>query len=275
MEEDVITDEQVDEFFESGGEAPEAAPEAEAAPEEQQAEDRPPKMVTIDALHQERERRKELQQQVESTAQRTAQMEEAFRKLVERAQQQQEPSFDEDPINALRAENQKMSQRLAQYDQRFQMSDAQQQALMQQQQFVQNYQHQAAEYAKTNADFQDAYQHLVNVRQAELQSIGYSPQEAAQMLIQEESMIVGKCFQDGANPAERMFELAKMRGWTKGEAPDSKGAEKMDALEKGARAAKSLAGGGVEKANVSLETLASLSDDEFDAAWEKLIGPSA
>ncbi len=280
-----VSDAQVDAFFESGGEVAEAQAEPEQAaqsePEAEPAKAEPEKQdktVPYGALHEERMRRKELQEQVQQNTARTQQMEEAFQKILERSQAEQVPSYDESPLEALRYQNEQLQQRLSHYDQRFQQDDAQRQAYAQQQRFVSDYQQAAQEFTQETPEFTDAYRHLVDTRQSELVSIGYSPQEAAQMLVQEEAMIVGKAMQDGVNPAGRIYELAKMRGYAGKPAEAQKGQDpdvaKMDALEKGAKAAQTLSGsGGQTKEGVTLEALASLSDEDFDKAWEKLIGP--
>ena len=288
---EIISDEQVDDFFSKGGvaetddtieEKPEAeTPEPEAKADEPKAEEpKPDKVVPYGALHEERMRRKELQEQQQQSAERIRKMEETFQKLLEKTQASEAPRFEDDPVAALKHQNDQLQQRLSHYDQRFQQNDQQAAAYQQQQKFVSDYQQAAAEFAKTTPNFQDAYTYLVTTRQNELEAIGYTKQQAANILVQEEAMIVGKAFEDEANPAERMYKLAQFRGWKPAEAPTPEVSEKspdearMDALEKGATASKTLSGGGKAPEPLSLEALAAMDDDDFDKAWDKIVGKS-
>lgn len=279
----------IDRFFESGGEIEQPEVQADAVENEpgeivddsqQNEPDKPEKqekVVPYGALHEERMRRKELQERIEQHEARTKRMEDAFQQLVERSRKDTEPSFDQDPIAALRHQNEQLQQRIAHYDQRFQQNDQQQMAYQQQQKFVSDYQSAAREFQKATPDFTDAYQHLVNTRQSELEALGYSPAESAQWLVQEEAAIVGKAMQDGVNPAQRMYELAKMRGYaTKSQEKPAGGPdeERLKRISSGKQASRSLPPGGKSKEEVSLESLAELSGEEFDKAWEKLIGPA-
>lgn len=263
-----ISDEEADKLFESGGvvEEPEKQPEPELEkqpepepePEKSEPEPEEEKKVNYGALHEERMKRKELQEKV-------VKMESRFEQLVQLLQPKQEkqvPTVDEDPVANFDARLQQQEQLQSQIIQ-------QQQAEQVQRQVVTAYQAQAAEYASKQPDFTDAYQHLVKGRIKELEVLGYDTQTAAQVAQQEEFNIAYKSLQDGVNPAERLYQIALQRGYSKKEQSPQAPAKDLKVIEKGQQKSKP-ASGGAPSGELSLEALAEMDDAEFDAAWEKL-----
>lgn len=249
------------------------APKAETAPLEQPQEQRQEKTVPLAALHEERARRKEMQAQINR-------MEQAYQEVLKRAQPQQEqpkgPAFEEDPINYLRQENYALQQKLQQYDQRFGQMDQQQQLQEQRNAFENWYKESADRFSQTTPDFKDAYKYLINSRGQELMALGYNRQEAEMLIRQEEANLASKAYQDEVNPGERLYAWAKQRGYSapKPQVQQNQQVDqnlKLDTIEKGQKAAKTLNGGGGKSANeLSLESLAELDGEEFNAAWEKM-----
>ncbi len=278
-----VSEDQFNDFFDNNGDielaevaettaepaAETAEPKSEVQPEPEQERE---KFVPHGALHEERMRRKELQEQLNAQAERTKKMEETFQKIQERINQEQQVRYEDDPLEHLRQQNQELQQRLQHYDSRFSQQDQQAELYRQQQEFVSKYQQSAQVYAQQQTDFNDAYRFLMSSRQSELQAVGYEPNIAAQIMAQEEAMIVGKAFDDGVNPAERMYALAKTRGYAKAAPEQTPEEVKMQTLEKGLEASRSLSSGNATKGEMTLETLADLDDDEFDKVWSKLVG---
>lgn len=265
-----ISKEQTDAFFESGGEkVPEVTPEEtlEVKPEEtipEKAEEKKveekkaeEKHVPLAALHEERSRRKELQSKVER-------MEQTFQQLVQSVKKPETPSFEDDPIQSLKQETDAVKQYL-------QQQIEQNNATQNYQNLVNTYRNHAAEFTKTTPDFADAYKFISEQRQAEYIAAGYSPQDAYTLLLQDEMGIVDKALKDEVNPAERIYSLAKVRGYKAAEK-----AQKMDVVEKGIKAGKSLSSAsGVSDGEVTLESLADLPSDEFNKMFKKLISDKA
>ena len=105
-----VTDEQFDKFFESGGKDGLQEETTEEEVTEDQAVEEPKKesLVPLAALHEERARRKELQAaQAESNA-RIQKMEERFQQILEK--QNPAPSYDDDPIEHLKANQERLEQ---------------------------------------------------------------------------------------------------------------------------------------------------------------------
>lgn len=271
-----ISDEEADKLFENGGvaEEPEQTEEVqeEAQPEEAEEADleateteevaeepKEEKKVNLGALHEERQKRKELQGKVEA-------MEKRFAQLVQNLQPKQEPetpqipSIDDDPVSN--------------FDQRLQQTELLQKQILegQQQQYVQtqvigNYKAKAAEFANENKDFGDAYNYLLKGRVNEFKVLGYSEPEALQFVQQEEFQIAQAALQAGANPAERLYLIAKERGY-KAQRSDAP-AKDLRVIEKGQQKSKP-GSGSTPSGELSLEALAEMDDDAFNAEWEKL-----
>ncbi len=101
------------------------------------------------------------------------------------------------------------------------------------------------------------------------------------MRMVEEAQIVARAFQDGVNPAERIFALARRMGYaapaadaaepSKGEAAatPNPAEAKLEAIAKGQRATPAMGGGGA-KPKMTLASIAGMSDEEFDALdWDR------
>jgi hypothetical protein len=135
------------------------------------------------------------------------------------------------------------------------------------------YHAQVDEFARRQPDYDQAYKHLVADREAELATLGYAdPIARLHMVAQEEAAIVARALADGANPAERIYAVARRRGYK----PGGGDGEKLLLAERGQAAGKSLgsAPGGATRV-VSPEALASLDDADFAQAtsganWKRL-----
>jgi hypothetical protein len=245
------------------------------------------KFVPYDALHEERMRRKERDQEVHQLRQSNEQLNQNFQRMLDRINQQNQPkppSFEEDPLSALRYENNLIKQHLQQEhlsnQQRQQHEQQQDHIYQRQQQFIGRYQNDALEYAQSKApDFKEAYAFLNNSYLKELTESGFTREEASRLLVENETAIVGKAYQIGINPAERMYNLAKLRGYQNDSNNSKKVEQKLNQLEKGVKESRSLnaPGGKSEGGPLTLEQLSHLSDDELDEfvrdpkKWDKLM----
>lgn len=281
-----VTEASLDKYFETGGETLPDNSESEVesaeliveneshqeAAKPVEAEPKVEKVVPYAALHEERERRKEMQTKV-TNLERTFQA--VLEKLSSPQQQQQPPSFDEDPIGALQHNQQVLNQHVAQQYQNQQQQAEQQQRNNQLQDFAYKCQQSVREFSKTNTDYLDAYKFLSESRVNEHVAVGYTQEQARQLILEDEMAVASKAYMDGVNPAERIYGLAKMRGFQSTAAGQPQG--KMSALQKGMQASKSLsgAGGKASSGGLTLESLAQMSPDELDQAlskdWDKIM----
>jgi hypothetical protein len=287
-----VNEAQFDKFFETGGELPaeqevaEPVVETESQPEEPQivsedatTKDKVDKVVPYGALHEERERRKELQRTVQAEQERIRRLEETFQKVLERTNSNNAPvpSYEDDPAEALRVKTERLEQAVSLHNQTLAQQQQQAESQRQYSEFVNRYQESAKAYMQEQPDFKEAYQHLVNSRIQEYQAAGYSYNEANNIIVQDELAIASKAYQDGVNPAERLYSLAKARGYQHQQQAEAKpqaneAVQKLEQLEKGLNASKSLStASGKATTELTLEALANMDDSEFDKAWDKMI----
>lgn len=300
-------DRETDAFFKSGGKAmdepppvadtPEATPEPEAKPDRARdeggrfakAEDKPePKAEAKDAkaegkpdaktppegyvphgaLHEERERRKKMQAELDDIKRRNEAMEARFGQLMERFKPQA-PDLQQDPVGHLSHRLNELGQEVQQqrdYRQRNEAQIAQQQ---QWQQFLNAYGAASQQFTQSQPDYVKAHSALMTAMIADYQALGYDQAQATQMANQQEVQIAAKAFQDGVNPAERVYRLAQRRGY-KLEAAPVDPAAKLAVIEQGQRKSPEFSPGGAGRPKLTLEAVAAMSDEDFGKLdWEK------
>lgn len=250
-------------------EAPQAAETPEAPKEEVKADEpKEEKLVRLEALHEERGKRKQVQRELEQMKQNQAVLADRLNQIYQAQQPQpQIPDASQDPLanhDARLAQQEQRAQWLIDQEQR-RNHDAQQANLKQQ--VVGWYSAQAAEFAKETPDFGGAYQHIKQLRAAELQAMGYNAMEAKQALENDEMSVVARAYQSGENPAAVIYRMAQATGYKKS-APA--GQEKMKTLQKGVEASKTLGVGGAAAGNPTPEQIANMSDAEFAELKAKL-----
>lgn len=229
------------------------------------------------AMEAERREKAELKRQFQSTREENEKLKQLYEKILKSAEQQEQeraPSFDDDPIEALKYKAEQTEKTLAQInaEREHQMKQLQQQQVMQK--FMGDYNAKVNEFAQTTPDFSDAYKYALEARLNEYKAVGYDDNEAKAMVIEDEMAIVTKAFQRGENPARMIYELAKTRGYTKSipQTTQTNNAEKMETLQRGIAASKSVNAAGSKPAQLTIEAINAMSDDEFDSVdWSKVL----
>jgi HD-GYP domain-containing protein (c-di-GMP phosphodiesterase class II) len=228
---------------------------------EKELKTKPGQMVPSEALHQERERRKEERRLREELETR---YEERFNKLAEALGKKDEPAapkFEDSPDEFFRHQIDDLSKRV---EETAKSATEQRQAREQDEQ-ARNFQAAVVaderRFAMKQTDYGDVVQKYQVTRTDELRMMGYSDQEIGQTLYREASEIAQRAMDDDRSPAEVMYQIASHRV---GKA-ESKG--KLDVMEKGAKAAKGSGNGGSGgSGQMSAKRLMELSDDDFDKA---------
>ncbi|UNY40265.1 hypothetical protein KLEP181_gp08 [Paracoccus phage vB_PmaP_KLEP18-1] len=190
------------------GPAPEPEPQpAEPAPAADPS--KPPEgFVPHSAMHQERERRKQIEQEAAELRERLA----AF----EAAQKPAPVEIPKMPDQLLDPEGhaQWHADRIREQNERWAaLENQQRQAALHQQ--VQTLEQQ---FMQSTPDYAQATQHLYQSRIAELQAYGYGQDQINAILSNDANAIVQNAMSMGKNPAQVLYEAAKLRGWT-GDAP--------------------------------------------------------
>lgn len=283
--------------------APEGAPAGEGAPEgapagdlgaeggepkpgegdEAQARDEKGRFVPHGAFHEERERRKAAEGELNALREKFARGDERLRMLTEAVQrgplpgagQPQPAAVDEvpDPEKDIFGYVKHLEAKLAEVAGGVKQSAEAQAAEREHEVQVSSYRADAQRFAAGEPQFAPAYQHLIQSRAEELRLAGFAEDQIMPAVAADEMAIVQACKRSGKSPAETIFAMAKARGF-QAKAPEpvvqtppaETEAERVARLSKGAAAAKSLsAAGGAPAGEVTLEVLANMSEDEFAA----------
>lgn len=255
--------------------------EAEAEPEKAEEAEQEHSTVSHAALHEERQRRQEEQAANNEMREKIARMEERFAQVVH-ASTPQEPvaDFDDDPAAYLKQQADEQTATMAEMKQ---TQDAQNEANQQQARFnnfMNNYGAQAKQYEAAQSDFPDAYKYLADSRRGEYEAMGMDQTQINEYMRRDEIQVAVSAMEQGINPAERMYEIAKLRGYALKANPGGGGETttpaqvKLDTIAKGQEKATSTIAGpsGKTETPMTLEKLADLEGAEFDAAWDKQFG---
>ena len=278
----------------AAAQAGEVAPDQVVDPEAEDADDPEAnrgRFVRHGAFHKERARRKELEVEVTRLREQYARGDERLRLVTQAMQQgapqaQQQaagqpqaqapavPNPEEDvfgyiahlkaEIDALRGGQQQMTE--AQREEReFNTT-------------VGTYQADIARFAQAEPTFADAYQHLIQSRAQELAFAGVPQNQITKAIQADELALVRASLAAGVSPAERVYQMAKLRGFTPKVAepaqsaapatpPAESPADRAARIQAGQQAAgRSLSGaGGAPAAEMTVERLAEMSEAEFEA----------
>ncbi len=202
-------------------EVPEATPEVEAAaPEpEVEAEPAPVPTVPLAALNEERHKTRELKQKFSALEQEVQSLRGVREQMDEwrKSQQatQQKDQFQADPLGAIRqdlSELKKDQQQAREYSQQREQEQTSRANL------ERTVVAQVQEFSKATPDYQEALKYMLETRAKELQLLG-APQDQIEQLIEMESIQLAQgAVQRGENPAERVYNLAKLRAFRELEA---------------------------------------------------------
>lgn len=205
-------------------------------------------------------------------------MEKRWGELVEKIQrpQTQAPDPNQDFAGYTMHQFQQVQQQNQELGKKVQSFEQWQSQQQNEQRFLSAYQQAASEFAARQQDFPKAYGHWLQSRIEELTDAGYTKEQAMTIRSAEEKALVLKAFDDGVNPAERIFAVAKRRGYAtpSAETPSQpqqvvSPAEKLKMVSEGQRATPQMGGGGM-KPKLTLQGIAQMSDEEFNALnWEK------
>lgn len=278
----------------TGGEGqPGAAEQAQpgnedAAGGEQKPKQQQEKTVPLAALHQARAEIRETKERFTQLEQRNAQMERVFQQFMaqqEQAQAPQIPAADADPIahftmtqqqlqNQIQHLQQQLQAQGQQTQQQWQEHQQQQQVAQQQQQFVNRVNHSVNEFKQTHADFDEASNYLKEQLANDLALQGVENVNAA--VDQQIVALVHSAMNVGLSPAQLAYQMAMSRGYKQKQAAPAApagqdNAGKIAQINKGQAAAKSLSStGGKGKAELTLEAMAEMSDEELSKQWDQI-----
>ena len=239
--------------------APEPATPVEPEPKAGKPEEdrKPPDgFVPHGAMHEERKRRQEAEQELQALREQMA------------ALKQPKPAEPEyvDPIadpEAHRKWTEHQIAKVAKEQQAFSQEYRQQQILHQR---VSEAARLEQEFAARTPDYTEAATFLRDNRVQELRLMGWLDADIPQIIAQDANAMFDNARRNGKNPAEVLYQAAKMRGWS-GKSLDSvTDADKVTALAKAQAATATIgaAAGGAAPVTYTMEMLAKMS--EYDLA---------
>lgn len=244
--------------------AKEAKPKTEAKAEKPEDEKEGKHVPLATLIEERREFQRKMEDRERRDAERDAKLELMARRFTMPQQEPPKaPSWDEDPLAAGKT----LDQRVAQMEQQTQRQN-------QEQQFIRHVATVTSQYAATVPDYKDAYTHAVTTRVAELRALGCPENQIATTIQRDELMIAQQALQQGKNPGELIYAYANARGYKKAEAqaekPEQSATEKLETIERGQTAARSLSGNGAAPAaKLTLKDLDSISEDQIANMDEK------
>jgi hypothetical protein len=244
---------------------PAAGVDSSSAPAAPVAE-KPDAMVPSSRLREEADRRREVEQRYARDMGKLEERLNALQRTIAPPEQQKAPDWDTNPLEAGKV--------LA-----GQVQDLQQQSIEQRRAslFKDACGAAASEFIAKQPDYGDAYQHFARAATAQITAAGWN--NAAQQLATMEANIAAKAFQDGVNPAERIYAAAKALGYApkSADAPAPTATQQVATLARGAAASQSMAGAGNAPASgLTLNKLLEMDDHDFanlsERDWRKAMG---
>lgn len=228
------------------------------------------------AMQEERSRRKALEKQIKQESEARAALETKFNTFIQAVQQQQAPQPGTQEYEQYRQQN--TEAKLQEFEQWKQQQDQARAQQAQMQQFQQAVTQTTAPFIAQTKDYADAYQHVIETKVEEARLAGV-PEENVQQQIQAwELQFAALSLKGGLNPAEQLYKYAQRIGYkqkTDEKTAKSDAEKKLESVQKGQEAAKTLNGGGAE---LSLKTLEQMSDEEINALakdpkkWSRIAG---
>jgi len=234
---------------------------------------KPDAMVPSSRLREETERRRASEQRYQRDMGKLEERLNLLQRAVTPADQPKAPDWDTAPLDAgkrLEADVRQILQRDAHRDQM--------------ESFRNSYAAHAQNFAREHQDFGQAYHHFIQSIAGELQDAGWTdPGVVAQEIQRMEAAIASKAMRDGVNPAERIYAVAKRRGYQATNGAQQPGAgdgkQHVETLQRGQQAAASTArAGNAPPANLTLNKLLEMDDHDFaeiatnPRKWRQIMG---
>lgn len=232
------------------------------------------------AFKAERHKRKELKEALEANTRKTAELEQSLQQIQQSMRTpapqaapviapEPAPDPSEDPLGYQQYQIQQLEKQITEQNKYLHQRHENEQQSAKKQAFFNMYRASAQEFAQKAPDFQEAYKHLVSAKVEEYMAAGYNQEQADQLLIEDEMGIVAKAYQDKVNPAERIYNLAKKRGYAGKTVAAKPAGKSLSDIKKGMENSKSLKSGGgeIEDKNHGIDDVDGMSFDEFDKFW--------
>jgi len=215
--------------------------------------------VPHQALHEERLRSKQLQQELSSLREQSTRMETTFQKLLSNLNEKPAPKFEEDPLGHMQSRNETLEKGLKNVSEKLtDMGNQSAQAAFVQQ-ISDKVSSAEAEFRALRPDYDHALKYLKDVTRADLADQGLDHEAIEQTIHAGKIGLAHAASKQGKNPAEIIYERAKRYGY---KAPQPQ-EDKIATLAKGQELSKTVQGG--SSSGFGLKDLAQIPEDEIDA----------
>lgn len=221
--------------------------------------------------------RQSLAQEQQRYAEAKTRLDALEKQLQERLQPQvQAPDPNTDPLGAMMHQLAQVNATVT--DLQAKLTQEQQNNLLKQQfeQFTNSVREIKTTYEKTVPDFNDAYQHIRNIRTEDLRLNGVLETDIPKILLQDELNIAQNAIQRHKNPAEEMYNMAKRYGYVP-KAQNLTADQKLANITKNQQATKQ-PGRAAPENELTLEGLKDAGEADLnkmvqdDKLWHKLVG---
>lgn len=227
-------------------------------------------MVPHAALHEERMRNKQLQEQLRTSKETAERMESTFQKMLGALNEKPAPKFEEDPLGHIATRNETLEKELTKVSEKLESMTKQSSQVAFMQHVNSEISAAETEFRSQHPDYDAALKYLKDVTRSDLTDQGVDPAQIEQTLQAGKIGLAHTAIQQGKNPAQVIYERAKRYGYQAKSSED-----KIQTLAKGQQFSKTVEGG--SSAGLTLRDLAQLPDDQIDelckdeAKFQKLI----
>ncbi len=267
---------------------PEETPAETPAPAEEQEN---PAMVPSFRLREVTEANTALKGEVSGMKETMSKMESAFDTIKDKLNPPAPPPaptvpYDEDPTEHVRQQGvidqQTNDAKITAMQENISEMDDNQKQQLAQLQFQNAVNGQVSDFKAATADYDEAAEFYRNKRELEFRAVGMTDEkQLGEWLDKEWAGLASAALQNGKNPAQAVYDLAKGYGYQANGTPatpqQSAGDKKLATIEKGQAASASLAAGSSASGEASLAQIAEMSDNDLmkvlddPNGWEKLV----
>jgi hypothetical protein len=227
------------------------------------------KYVPLPAVQNAREENKALRRELDELKTKWTGGEQKLNALLERLQgKKEEPvAYDKDPLTHLKSKNDELEAKIKALSDADQQRSKETETTTQLQAFSRDVQAAERAFAAKQPDYGDAVSRVQEMWRAELEVAGVPENFIDTMLAKKGAQFAYAALQKGENSAEAVYKLAQRYGYKSAPKEENKDKDKLKTIARGQEAEKSLASG--KGSDMSLEALASMSEEELDEFVEK------
>jgi hypothetical protein len=235
------------------------------------------KYIPLGAVQEARNENKGLRKELEELKTKWTGGEQRLNKLMEALSGKEEapPDYEKDPLGNLKAKNDALEAKIKALEGNTEETKKASEVSANMAKFQNAVTSAERGFAAKNPDYAEAVQHLSEAWRAELEEAGADEDQIDALLSRKGAQFSYAAMQKGRNPAEAVYNAAKRLGYKPAEPKENKDKETLKTIAKGQEAEKSLSNG-KGNSNVSLEAIASMSDEDMDEFvkdpknWKKL-----